>query len=117
MSFADKMVLLGVLALAVGVALVLKLVPPNPVVGVRTSKTWSSREVWYAVNRSAGIDIAIAGIVTVVAALVVPRLMPDYSEGARVLIMGPIVMFTVVAIMVGRSLWQIRRLYSRAVSR
>jgi|SRR5580704_14717110 uncharacterized membrane protein len=109
MSFADKMVLLGVLALAVGVALVLKLVPPNPVVGVRTSKTWSSREVWYAVNRSAGINMAIAGIVIVVAALVVPRLIPDYSEGARVLIIAAVVLFAVVIVLV-RILLQLRRL-------
>ena len=110
MSFTDETVLVGVLLSAVRVALALKLVPPNPVVGVRTSKTRSSREIWYAANRLAGINTAIAGIVTVVAALVVPRLMPDYSEGARVLIIGPIVIFAVVAIMVGRSLWQIRRL-------
>ena len=109
MSFADKMVLFGVLALAVGAALALKLVPPNPVVGVRTSKTSSSREVWYAVNRSAGIDMAIAGIVIAATALVVPRLIPDYSEGASVLIIGTIVLFAVV-ITLARILWQLRRL-------
>ena len=110
MSFTDKTVLIGVLLSAVGVALALKLVPPNPVVGVRTSKTRSSREMWYAANRLAGINTVIAGMIVVVAALVVPRLMPDYSEGPRVLIVGPIVIFAVVGIMVARSLWQIRQL-------
>ena len=109
MSFEYKMVLGGMLLFAIGVPLALKLVPPNPVYGVRTSKTRSRREVWYASNRSAGINMAIAGIVIAVAALVVPRLMPDYSEGVRVLILGPIVIFAVL-IMLGRILWQVFRL-------
>ena len=109
MSFEYEMVLAGVLLFAIGVPLALKLVPPNPVYGVRTSKTWSSREVWYAANRSAGINMAIAGIVIAVAALVVPRLMPDYSEGARVLIIGVIVIFAIL-IMLARILWQVLRL-------
>ena len=37
---------------AVSVPLVLKLVPPNRVYGVRTSQTLASREVWFRVNRS-----------------------------------------------------------------
>jgi hypothetical protein len=109
MSFEHKTLFMGVLLLAVGVALALKLVPPNPVVGFRTSRTWSSREVWYAANRSAGINVAIAGIVIAVAALVVPPLTPDYSDGVRVAIIGPIVIFAIV-IAVARSLWQVRRL-------
>jgi len=109
MSMAYEVVVVGVLASAVGVALALKLVPPNPVVGVRTSKTRSSREVWYAANRLAGINMAIAGIAIAVAGLVVPRLIPDYSEGARALIIGAIVIFAIV-IMLARTLWQVRRL-------
>jgi uncharacterized membrane protein len=82
MSFESKVVLVGVLLLVLGIPLVLKLVPPNPVYGVRAAKTFSSREVWHAANRSAGINMAITGIVIAVAALVVPRLIPDFSEGA-----------------------------------
>jgi uncharacterized membrane protein len=47
---------------AVSVPLVLKLVPPNRVYGVRTSQTLASREVWFRVNRVAGFAlIAAAG--------------------------------------------------------
>ena len=53
--------------------------------------------------------MAIAGVVIVVAALVVPRLMPDYSEGVKVLVIGTIVIFAVV-VMVARILWQVRRM-------
>jgi uncharacterized membrane protein len=109
MNFEYNMVLVGVLLFAVGVPLILKLVPPNPFVGVRTSKIWSSREVWYAANRLAGINAAIAGVVIVAAALLVPRLIPDYSEGVKVLIIGTIVLFAIV-VMVSGILLQMRRM-------
>ena len=109
MSFEYKMALVGVLLFAVGIPLVLKLVPPNPVYGVRTAKAFSSLEVWYAANRSAGITMAITGIVIAVVALVGPRLLADYSEGARVLTVGAILIFAVV-VMVVRILWQVRRM-------
>ena len=109
MSFETKAMLAGMLLFAVGIPLVLKLVPPNPVYGVRTSKRFSNREVWYAANRSAGINMAIAGIAIAVAALVVPLLMPGYSEEVRVLILAAIVISSIV-VMLARILWQVFRL-------
>jgi uncharacterized membrane protein len=109
MSIESTVVLLGMLFFILGIPLALKLVPPNPVYGVRTSKTFSNREVWYAANRSAGINMAITGIVIAVTRLVVPRLIPDYSEGARLLIIAAIAIFAIV-IMLARILWQVFRL-------
>ena len=62
MNFEYKMVIMGVLLFAVGVPLILKLVLPNSVV------------------RSVGINLVMAGLTIVVTALVVPRLIPDYSR-------------------------------------
>ena len=109
MSFEIEMMLAGVLLFAVGVPLALKLVPPNSVYGVRTAKTRASLEVWYASNRSAGINMAITGIAIAAAALVIPRLMPDYSEGVRVLVVAVIVILAIL-IMLARILWQVLRL-------
>jgi uncharacterized membrane protein len=109
MSLERSALFLGALLFALAIPLVLRWVPPNPVYGVRTSKTYSDRELWYTANRSAGITMAITGIAIAVAALVVPRLMPDYSEGARVLVIGAIAIFAVV-IMVARLVWQVLRL-------
>ena len=72
MGFENKMALAGVLLFALAIPLILKVVPPNPVYGVRTSKTYSNQELWYAANRSAGITMAIAGVAILVGALVVP---------------------------------------------
>jgi uncharacterized membrane protein len=109
MDFESKIMLFGALLFVLGVPLALKWVPQNPIYGVRTSKTFSSRESWYAANRSVGIDVAIAGIAIAIAALVVRRAVPDYSEGARVLIIGTIVLVAIIA-MVVRIVWQVRRL-------
>ena len=102
MPFEQKMALAGVLLFVLGVVLALKLVPPNSVIGVRTAKTRSSLDVWYTANRSVGITLGIVGIVIVATTLVVPLLMPDYSEGVRVLVIGTILIFTIV-IMAARS--------------
>jgi uncharacterized membrane protein len=109
MSFESTVVLSGMLLFILGIPLALKLVPPNPVYGVRTSKTFSSRDVWFAANRPAGINMAITGFVIAVTALVVPRLIPDYSEGARRLIIAAIVI-SAIAIWLARTLWQVFRL-------
>jgi uncharacterized membrane protein len=109
MSLERSALLLGALLFALAIPLVFRWVPPNPVYGVRTSNTYSDRELWYTANRSAGITMAVTGIAMAVVALVAPRLMPDYSEGARVLVIGTIVIFAVV-IMVARLVWQVLRL-------
>ena len=109
MSFEFEMMLVGVLLFAIGVPLALKLVLPNPLYGVRTAKTPASLDVWYASNRSAGINMAITGIAIADAALVIPRLMPDYWEGVRVLVVAVIVILAIL-IMLARILWQVLRL-------
>ena len=45
---------------AVSLPLVLKLIPPNRVYGVRTSQTLADREVWFRVNRIAGVALMAA---------------------------------------------------------
>lgn len=45
---------------AVSVPLAFKLVPPNRVYGVRTSRTLASREAWFRVNRVAGFALLVA---------------------------------------------------------
>jgi len=109
MSFEFELMLFGLLLVVLGIPLMLKWVPQNPVYGVRIAKTFASRDIWYAANRSAGLNVAIAGIAIAVAALVVPRVVPDYSLGARVLIIGAIAIAAVV-FMVTRIVMQIRRL-------
>ena len=45
---------------AAGVPLILKLIPPNPIYGVRTERALSRSEIWYEVNRFGGWALVIA---------------------------------------------------------
>ncbi len=60
------------------IPLVLGMVPPNRFYGVRTRRTFASKEVWYAANRFGGVAVAVASLVY----FEVARLYP-YTRGAR----------------------------------
>ena len=48
-------------AIALGIPLITRIVPPNYVYGFRVSKTFSDDGIWYAANHVAGWDLALAG--------------------------------------------------------
>lgn len=48
------LLLLSALTAMAGIPLILKLVPPNEIYGVRTQRALSRKETWYEVNRFAG---------------------------------------------------------------
>jgi uncharacterized membrane protein len=51
---------------AISVPLVLKLIPPNPVYGVRTERTTSRADLWYEVNKFAGKALLVAvGVIAI----------------------------------------------------
>ena len=52
---------LGLLFIAVGLPFYLGKVKPNSWSGFRTAKTLSDPAIWYAANKTMGIDLIIAG--------------------------------------------------------
>lgn len=60
----------GVTFVLLGLPLKHEKVPPNWFYGFRTPKTLSSNEIWYAVNRVAGIDMIRAGVVITAVSLI-----------------------------------------------
>src|SRR5258706_10250819 len=72
----------------VAVPLLLKLVPPNPIYGVRTEKTLDSSEIWYKVN--------IYGAKALLIAAGVPPLLPIGYFGTYLRPWwGPLILFLV----------------------
>lgn len=59
--------LIGLIAMLVGLPLALKRIPPNHFYGFRTAKTRGNPDVWFSVNRVFGIDLMIAGALAIVA--------------------------------------------------
>lgn len=73
-------VVFGALLVALAVPLLLDRVPPNGWYGFRVPGTLNNPEVWYKVNRYAARWLLAAGIITVLAAIVlyfVPGLTVD----------------------------------------
>jgi hypothetical protein len=54
---------LPALTFALGVPVVLRLVPPNRFYGFRTTTTFSSVDAWYQINFATGIALVAAGAV------------------------------------------------------
>lgn len=55
----------GVTLIALCIPLALQKVKPNGWYGFRTPKTLSNEKIWYEANRVAGIDLTIAGVLTI----------------------------------------------------
>jgi hypothetical protein len=54
---------LPALTFALGIPLVLKLVPPNRFYGFRTTASYSSADAWYQINFATGLALLAAGAV------------------------------------------------------
>lgn len=67
----------GILFCILGMPMALGKVPPNSTYGFRTRKTLSRPEVWYAANRSMGIDLVVAGAVMAIAAVLIAIVFRD----------------------------------------
>ena len=61
---------IGVLFMVLGLPLKQGAIPPNRWYGFRTRKTLADEEIWYKVNRIAGIDMIRGGAALTAAALV-----------------------------------------------
>ncbi|MDB5300481.1 MAG: hypothetical protein JWO87_2144 [Phycisphaerales bacterium] len=101
-------VLEGLLFCAAGVPLALGRVGPNSIFGFRTAKTLSDPAIWYAANRSVGIDLIGVGVVVMIGALLVPH----FTGGRYVptITADGVIVVGAVAVAVARSLWKLRRL-------
>ena len=54
---------LPALTLALGIPLILRLVPPNRFYGFRTATSFSSADAWYQINFATGLALVAAGAV------------------------------------------------------
>ncbi len=57
---------LPLVLIVVSIPLVMGVVPPNWIYGLRTTKTMSNPQIWYEANRHAGANLIAAGIWTMV---------------------------------------------------
>jgi hypothetical protein len=61
----------GAVFIGLGIPLFQRRVPPNSWYGCRTTKSLSDEGIWYAVNRTTGQDMILAGILIIISSLIV----------------------------------------------
>lgn len=70
----------GLLPVILAIPMIMGKVPPNNLYGFRTKKTHSNPEIWYPANAYAGKWLLVWGMLMIVAALLLPWLLPDLTE-------------------------------------
>ena len=64
-------IIVGVMEIILGLPLLFEKIKPNWFYGFRLPKSMSNKEIWYKTNRYVGRDFIVAGIIVIIAALVV----------------------------------------------
>jgi uncharacterized membrane protein len=89
------------------IPLALGLVPPNRIYGYRTAKTLSNRELWFRINRVAGMALVAACAVALSIYLDRPELASGRSLTGLLVLIVP-----VLFALVGTAVW-VHRILSR----
>jgi uncharacterized membrane protein len=78
--FGQPFVIPAILILVVAVPLILGIIPPNHIYGVRTPKTISNAGVWYRANRAGGWMLLLDSLLYLVIAAFVPNPPPPQDS-------------------------------------
>lgn len=97
-------ILVGLVMVALALPLIFETVKPNRIYGFRTEKTLSDPDIWYRANRAIGIDLAVAGVVTVTVAAALLLAKAVLSENTVLLINLAVSMSALVVAVVHSSI-------------
>jgi uncharacterized membrane protein len=103
-----RFAILGVLFVLVGLPFYYGKVKPNSWSGFRTGKTMSDPNIWYAANKTMGLDFMIAGIVLFAFSLSVAIL--DHYHSVPVLKINFCAFIALMLIVVTHCFWSLSRL-------
>ena len=74
--FSQPFIIPAIIIFILSIPLILNLIPPQPWIGIRTSKTLSDDEVWYRANRFAGWALLVSSVIYIIVAGTVPCTVP-----------------------------------------
>jgi uncharacterized membrane protein len=87
MSGPISMFMPATIIAVLAIPLALNLVPPNRIYGFRTAQTLASRELWFRINRTAGLALMGASAVALITYLFQPELASGRAlDGVLVLV-------------------------------
>jgi uncharacterized membrane protein len=96
---------LPLVLIVVSIPLVMGVVPPNWIYGLRTAKTMSNPQIWYEANRHAGANLIVAGVWTMVLCGGIAG-----RFGAKATVFLPLVLLVMVLGSAAVSLLQLRKM-------
>jgi hypothetical protein len=100
---------LPALTFALGIPLVLKLVPPNRFYGFRTTTTYSSADAWYQINFATGLALLAAGAVAGILVLFLGHgtftLKPEVRYLAGIILTGLITLAFLFPVVIYSNKW------------
>src|SRR5262249_45823741 len=100
---------LPALTFALGIPLVLRLVPPNRFYGFRTTTTYSSTDAWYQINFATGLALVaadvVAGLLVLLLSHVTFTLKPAVRYLAGILFTGIVTLTFLVPVVIYSNKW------------
>lgn len=71
---------IGILLAGTAIPLILEKIGPNPVYGFKTKKTFSSKEIWFKVNKYLGKVLLVTGIIIIIFGAIFLIIGKDFDE-------------------------------------
>ena len=96
----------------ISIPLIKELIPPNRIYGFRTRTTLSNKDIWYNVNKYAGKDLFVAGLINFFSGFVVLGFKYRLSTKILTLIVVGFLAISVFVVVI-RGLWYQHRLKKR----
>lgn len=101
--------LAGLAFILAGLPLYFRKIPPNRWYGFRLPKTLRDEHSWYAANQTAGVDLALAGLVILLTAFTT-GLLAEYQPGWLPGGINLVVFWLALGLVVIHSLWTLSKL-------
>lgn len=92
--------IMGLLLTGLSVPMMYDKIPPNAWYGFRTPRTLSDPDIWYAANRVAGRNLAVAGVIVSITALLVFAMHKGISVDSAVVILLAVTLTSLIGAVV-----------------
>jgi uncharacterized membrane protein len=102
-------ILIGTVFILLGIPLLLEKVKPNWFYGFRTHSTIKNKDLWYKINKQAGREFIISGIIVIIASIFFLTFQ-SYFKIIEILIILLLLVNLSVIIIIIRGIFLLRRL-------
>jgi len=102
-------IFVGALEIILGIPLMYEKVKPNGLYGFRLPKTISNKKIWYPVNKQAGKDFVISGIILTITSLILLQINTNLDI-LTITTIETLLMMILIAIIIARGLILIKKL-------